>query len=202
MLLSPIVDKEMSCKSGFELTTSNNCALATCPTGFKRIQEGPTIRCVHNTDNSIAFMLTQISPTARDDVYRKEITRVQTESTSKLQTALQQVQREGAQNVASYSRIQGEQAGFRSLVETNQSLQEVSQSLKPFRPPTAPESDIAQERSRILNSSAPNMLVIQVSLAIVLICALAYAFMPPTYAGFLSFLLLSVGIALGIFLRK
>ena len=81
-------------------------------------------------------------------------------------------------------------------------VQEAAESLKPLRPPTAPASDLARERKAILESSAPNFLLIQVELAIVILGLLVYAFLPLEVAPGLTILLLSVGVAVGIFLRK
>ena len=88
------------------------------------------------------------------------------------------------------------------VYETFDTLQEAVQELKPLRPPTAPASDLAIERKAILESSAPNFLLIQVELAIVILCLLAYAFLPLEYAPGVAVLLLSVGVAVGIFLWK
>ncbi len=88
------------------------------------------------------------------------------------------------------------------VYEPFDTLQEAVDELKPLRPPTAPASDLAQARKDILESSAPNFLLIQVELAIVVLCLLAYSFLPLDYAPGVSVLLLSVGVAVGIFLWK
>jgi hypothetical protein len=88
------------------------------------------------------------------------------------------------------------------VLESFETLQEAVDGLKPLRPPTAPASDLALERKQILESSAPNFLLIQVELAIVILCLLAYSFLPLEYAPGVVVLLLSVGVALGIFLWK
>lgn len=81
-------------------------------------------------------------------------------------------------------------------------IKDAVDSLKPLRPPTAPADDLAAERKEILESSAPNFLLIQVELAILILCLLTYLFIPLEYAHGLAVLLLSVGVALGIFLWK
>jgi hypothetical protein len=88
------------------------------------------------------------------------------------------------------------------IFEPFETVQDVVDSLKPLRPPTAPASDLAIERKAILESSAPNFLLIQVELAIVILCLLAYVFLPLDYAPSVTVLLLSVGVAVGIFLWK
>lgn len=90
-------------------------------------------------------------------------------------------------------------APFTSTVDM---LKSVSDSLTPHRPPTAPASDIEQERRSILQSSAPSMLLIHVSLFAVVLCLLAYAFIPVEYAHWISLVVLSMAVAVGIFLWK
>lgn len=102
-----------------------------------------------------------------------------------------------------HSRIQSQVATITESYENPpQTLKDLVDALKPLRPPTAPASDIAQERKAILESSAPNFLLIQVELAILVLCLLSYTFMNAEYAPGITVLLLSVGVALGIFLWK
>jgi hypothetical protein len=89
-----------------------------------------------------------------------------------------------------------------SYADYRESIKEVSDSLKPMRPPTAPASDIAQARKSILTSSAPNFLVIQVALATVVLSLLGYLLLPVNVAHGVAVLLLSSAVAVGIFLKK
>ncbi len=98
--------------------------------------------------------------------------------------------------VQSHDAIRSQYSEYRAAIK------DVSDSLKPMRPPTAPASDLAQERKSILASSAPNFLVVQIALAIVVLCLVFYVTLPIDVAHGLSLLLLSVGIAVGIFLSK
>jgi hypothetical protein len=191
----------MSCPNGFETTKNNQCVVK-CPSGFKFLEEGDILRCVHNTDNQYYVTLTPLSVGASSSEFEEEKESVDTKIKNVLQVAFRNLQAENIENVAKHSRIQGEYAKFNTSSDTEESIQEVLNTLKPFRPHTAPESDIQIQRRHILSSSsAPNMLLIQVSLVILLLCVLAYAFIP-AYAGVLSILLISVGISLGIFLWK
>jgi hypothetical protein len=190
----------MSCPSDFDTTTSGKCVLK-CISNTKSLQDGDVYKCISSVDNAVSVSLKEISVGALPEEFQKERDRFQQKYQEVLQAALRNAQKTGIENVASYSRIQGEYAGIKAVQSSEASIGEVNQSLKPFRPKTAPESDIQIERRRILDSSAPNMLLLQVALALVLLCILAYALIP-SYAGILSFLLLSVGVALGIFLRK
>jgi hypothetical protein len=80
-------------------------------------------------------------------------------------------------------------------------LTDVNQSLKPFRPPTAPASDMERERKAI-QTGRPSFLYIQLALFILLAVLVSYLALPMSTAHGLSFLLLCVGIAVGFFLRK
>ena len=101
-------------------------------------------------------------------------------------------------HVQRYEKIQSELAVFRS----GEAIRNVSDSLKPMRPPTAPDSDIERERVAILTLVRKNMLLIQISLFVVFLCLLTYLLVPTTYAHNVVFLLLSVNIAIGFFLWK
>lgn len=98
--------------------------------------------------------------------------------------------------VQDHDAIRSQYAEYRVL------MKDVSDSLKPLRPPTAPAEDLAEERKSILASSAPNFLVVQVALAILVLCLVFYIMLPTDVAHGLALLLLSVGIAVGIFLSK
>jgi hypothetical protein len=85
---------------------------------------------------------------------------------------------------------------------TAQEIRQVANSLNPLRPPTAPASDIAQVKKDIVSTHGPNLLVIQIALVILLLCLIVYLFFPINYAHPIVILLSSVGLAVGIFLKK
>lgn len=95
-------------------------------------------------------------------------------------------------SVTPYSDTQSQVAQFRAI----------NQSLKPLRPPTAPASDIQMSRKAILESSAPNILLLQILLGLLVLCLIGYALLPLEIAHGIALVLLSVGIALGFFLKK
>jgi hypothetical protein len=99
-------------------------------------------------------------------------------------------------SIEDHSQIQSQVAEFKPI------LQNVNQSLKPFRPPTAPDSDVAMQRKAILESSAPNFLVVQIALAALVLALVGYLLLPVNLAHPIAALLFSVGIAVGIFLKK
>lgn len=209
----------ISCPQDFERGVGFSCRM-TCPANFKYVQEGggpaPMIeKCVFSTNNSY-FVTLQPMPGLGEpgeperDMHTAERARVSQE----LKSLNERIQREApvqdriasfkderATTVNEYNRIQSEYANYSSASAVAASIKNVTDSLKPMRPPVA-GSDIQKERKYILESSKPNMLLIQVALAVVVLCLLAYVLMPPESAHIVAFLLLSVGVALGIFLRK
>lgn len=82
------------------------------------------------------------------------------------------------------------------------SVRELLEKLKPFRPPTAPSSDIEKERKAILTETEASLVVVQVALFSLLLSMLVYVFLPSSYSHLLVFLILSVAIALVFFLKK
>jgi hypothetical protein len=88
-------------------------------------------------------------------------------------------------------------------ITVSRTMKNVSDSLAPFRPPTAPASDIELEKKEIIKgSSGPNFLFLQAVILTLALSALCYLFLPLEYAHPIALLLLSVGVAVGIFLWK
>jgi hypothetical protein len=143
--------------------------------------------------------------------YAAERTRVATEiralearvaSQQPIRDVLQDARSQMGANVQAYTQIRTEMSQYEHYENPPTSVKSLVDTLKPLRPPTAPASDLAAERNAILESSAPNFLLIQVELAVLILCLLAYSFLPMTMAPGVTVLLLSVGVAVGIFLRK
>lgn len=105
-------------------------------------------------------------------------------------------------SVQPHTNTQGRTAGFPSTAAVAKGLQEINQSLKPFRPPTAPSSDLEKERKAILSVTQKDMFFIQVALFLVVVSMLGYIVLPTDYAHGIALLLLTVAISLGFFLRK
>jgi hypothetical protein len=53
-----------------------------------------------------------------------------------------------------------------------------------------------------MDSSAPNILLLQILLGLLVLCLIGYALLPVDIAHGLAIVLLAVGIALGFFLKK
>jgi sensor c-di-GMP phosphodiesterase-like protein len=107
-----------------------------------------------------------------------------------------------AAQAADYTRIQTEYAGYASSAGTKDVIQDVSKSLTPFRPPTAPASDIEIERKAIASVNNQKLLMIQVALFIAVLVLLSYVLLSTDTAHLVALLLIAVGIATGFFLRK
>lgn len=82
------------------------------------------------------------------------------------------------------------------------SVEQLLQTLKPFRPPTAPDSDLERERKAILKQTSTSLVVAQVALFSLVLSMIIYLFVPSSYAHMLVFLILSVAVALVFFLKK
>lgn len=86
-------------------------------------------------------------------------------------------------------------------VDVQTTLEDINQSLKPFRPPTSPGSDKAIERKAILSGNR-SLVFVQLVLFILLAVLVVYVVLPPNYANAIAFVLLCVGVAYGFFLRR
>jgi hypothetical protein len=87
------------------------------------------------------------------------------------------------------------------LETARKTMADVNTSLKPFRPPTAPSSDLEIERKAI-RKSQPSFVYVQLALFVLLAVMVVYLVFPASVANGVSVLLLVVGIAAGFFLRK
>lgn len=199
-----------TCPQGFERGLLSSC-YAKCPGEFKYIQEGSSQKCVHVMRNDRSFDLFSLPLDAGAQVYQDELSRVATEAERIKKTVREDEQKERDLNafqddkqktVQEYSRIQSDYAIYTSGNNALKVIKDVTDSLKPFRPPTAPSSDLEKERKAITDIEKMNLFYIQVTLFLVVLALLGYVVLPIDFAHGTAFLLLSVGIALGFFLRK
>lgn len=102
------------------------------------------------------------------------------------------------QNVQEFSRIQSEYASYSAARD----VERVKNSLKPFRPPTAPASDLEKERKEITEIAKRNLFFAQVALFLVVLVGLGYVTLPRDNANVVALGLLVVGIGFGFFLRR
>ncbi len=172
-----------------------------CPSNFKYIQENGVEKCVFSTNNAYSVDLHGVT---RD--FEAEQTRFTTEITG----LLERIRREApvqdrlaafeGPRGQEYQNIQSEYANYSSAGTVATAIQSVTKSLPKSRAPII-TSQIQSEKKRI-ESSQPNMLVLQLAVIMTLLSLLVYVFVPIAYAHTIVFLLLSVGVAVGIFLKK
>lgn len=194
----------------------------TCPQDFKYVQttEGGRTeeRCVYMQDNRYSVKLYTLPgiparnpPGYLQGMYRNAEREFQREFIRvAMMAARENADRDAVTNLnksreqqgVDYRRARSEFASYRTAEDVMNKMKSVNNSLQPLRPPTVTSDSAMERRKLMLETSAPNMLLFQISLVILLLCLLSYVFLTPPASYYLSFLLLTVGIALGIFLRK
>ena len=87
-------------------------------------------------------------------------------------------------------------------VEVTREVKNTKDKLKPFRPPTAPSSDLEKERKAITDEARRSLYFLQVALFLVVLVMISYLILPLDYANPIAFLLLCVGISMGFFLKR
>jgi hypothetical protein len=212
------VSVPLSCPQDFDRGLMMTCQ-SRCPADFKYSLSGTTSnpggQCIALQDNTVVIDLPSL-PTA--DLSRREPPafaaertrftaevakargRVATNAETRTQLGLLNTQRTA--QAADYSRIQIEYAGVASSADTTKAIRDASTSLKPFRPPTAPGSDIEKERQAILTLTNQHLLVAQIALFTVVLVLLTYAIVPAAYTHLVALLLIACGVAAAFFLRK
>lgn len=101
--------------------------------------------------------------------------------------------------VAQYGQIKSDYARIAPLAETAEAIKKTSDSLPRVQPQKLP---IEEERKAIQQHVNQSFLLLQIVLGILLVCMLVYAILPIDYSQPIVFLLLCVGVAVGIFLTK
>jgi hypothetical protein len=210
---------KLSCPNGFEQGMMFSCH-AKCPTEFKYIQElggaggPPAESCSHVTYPKRSFRLQGLRMTEigspEPPEFATERTRVQAEVAKIKALILQDEQTTKSLNefntqkgnyAQEYGKIQGDFAVFRTSKDASTKIKDVTDSLRSFRPPTAPTSDIEAERKKILTLSNKNLFFIQIALFLLLLSMVTYLILPADYAHGIVFLLLCTAISFGFFLR-
>ena len=206
-----------SCPPGFDAGVFLTCH-AQCPAEFKYSQEAgtpPAEKCVHVTRNNRFVTLTSLPAPQQGKpipaTYAAEKGRLATEiakvkalikTDEEQEKSLNSLKDQKYGNAQEYTRIQSEYASFNDYRKDVDQVKGVSDSLKPMRPPTAPNSDLEIERKKIINAQAQSLLFIQIALALLVAALVSYMVLPADYAHGIAFLLLTVAISFGFFLRK
>ena len=187
-----------TCPPDFEAAAGQRCRIL-CPAGFVYNAGRGTEECVSSTNDRYRVAIssggTAAEITAARTAFQTAFAALQSRMEAERSTlgSLSDVSTENARLVG---RIESTVADFRGM-------REVDESLTPFRPPTQPSSDIEMERKMILQRpGAMNLLVVQIALFLASLCLLVYLILPANIAHPTAFLILSVGIAVGIILNK
>lgn len=207
----------LSCPSGFEPGILFTCHVA-CPPEFKYVQEpgsivGPPLeKCVYRSNNSLSVRLNPLPQVNKDEKVPQSFAEEKKRVTAELETikGMAATQAKKTKELDTnrygyeqeYSRIQSEYATWKQATSAERKLREVKDSLKPFRPPTAPSSDLEQERKKITDLARRNLFFVQAALFLVVLAGISYLVLDRNSANMIAFLLLSVGIAFGFFLRR
>lgn len=168
--------------------------IATCPEnkGFRFVSEGSNFKCVKDGQS--------VGLNPQDFMFYEKGTQID-ESIQQFEEERRKrgLEVEPLPHTLELERLNVE---FNKYNNNTTTLQSVLQKLKPFRPPTAPDSDIEKERKAILEQTEVSLVVAQVALFSFLLSMLVYLFLPSSYSHLLVFLILSVAIALVFFLKK
>ena len=210
---------QLSCPAGFEQGPNLSCHIQ-CPGEFKYVQSGggsaPLVEeCVIAENNDYRIKLTSLPALVpnravpsyykeerdRFDILLREV-RARYIDERPIADAIKSAAFENQQKDAEYSQIVSEYASYNSAGGAVAEIEDAMKKLKPLRPKTAPAEDLSLERRKLLGDRAPSMLLLQISLFIIFLCLLTYAFVPMPYANYAVFLLLSTGVTVGIFLTK
>lgn len=202
----------VKCPSDFEDAGNSMCRYK-CPSGYKFIQEGggQPNRCVYATNNSYSVNLQQVPIKASPDAFNQERNRfyddqVKTEEQRRVDIDAKENVRQASRlqnmRVKEHDSIRAQYAGYRSVVDAKNEIKKTKDSLRPMRPPTQPYSDIEKERRDILKIVSEKLVIAQVALFTILICAAEYMLLPSEYSHKLAFLTLCVGLSVGIFLSR
>ena len=183
----------MSCPPGFT-SQSNAMCTYTCPADFKTETRSDKISCVLKNNNAYYIDLVKVPNSATPSTFATEKTRAE--------KALMELMKQVKANVDKKREIEGQYLGNREYTEVENKYTEVLSKLTPFRPPTAPSSDIEKERRAIERDSSIDLLVIQIVLFGIVVSLIVYLIVPMEYAHTIVFLVLIGTISVGIFLKK
>jgi hypothetical protein len=158
--------------------------------------------------NSLSFSLQPLPRVDKREplppIFEEETKRIENEA-ERLRTQMRVEEELGKKRSGhdqEFSRIESTYASFKESRKAAEKVKQVKDSLKPFRPPTAPSSDLEKERKEITTLAKRNMFFAQLALFLVVLVGLSYVTLPRSTADMAALGLLTVGIALGFFLIR
>ena len=182
----------MSCPTGFS-SEGTNCTY-NCPKGFKKTTQNDKTSCVYETNNAYYVDLVKIPNSSPPNTFTNEENRVE----KNIFDILKKIKTD----IDTKKEIEGQYLGNKEYSPVENAYTEAIAKLTPFRPHTAPSSDLEKERRAIEKDSAIDLLVIQIVLFGIVISLVIYLIVPMEYAHTIVFFVLVVTIAVGIFLKK
>jgi hypothetical protein len=190
-----------SCPDGFQTAGFFQCQ-AKCPPLFRNVGN-ECIHLVRNRSIELTLLPPIISGEEIPTTYENERRRVIEETTKVIEEikTTDSLLNNRDEHVRTYARIGNDEKMFKNSRMVSDELRKIKNTLKTKRPPTAPSSDLEQERQEIIQIGKQSLYFIQFALLLVVLVLLSYIVLPLTYANSISFLLLSVGVAIGFFLR-
>jgi hypothetical protein len=198
------------CPSNFERDFLGCSAM--CPREFTSEVRGLfDKRCILIEDNRYSFSVRRVPLRAQKSRYDAELTRVSNEAARlRAEFAADKLAREDRDRVnreqeiqgAQYTKLQTEFSAYRSVQEAADEVKKITDSLNVARPEVAPTGEAEKEYRTIMGIVSQRLLLLQVVLALVVVSLIGYFVLPLTAAHGLAFLLVCLGIAIGIFLKK
>ena len=184
-----------------------------CPADFKYEQRSDGESCVYIKDNQRRVLANRMAlqKGKSTTLYDRERERFNAELTKirdlirndEIDTkALRDAKAQSAQWTAQSGNIASEAAAFRTVAESGKAIRDATSSIRGLRAPTAPSSDLDNERRAISLDLKQSLTFLQVVLFLVVLSLVAYLVLPIGWAHGIVFLLLCVGVATGFFLRK
>ena len=189
-----------------------------CPPNFTYVQDaaGTNGTCVHDKFKNKTISIRRLpkvefpaGSTEADiprltqsvqDIYNAEMQRLNFEGARVMEEiAVEEARPASTSDVKDYDKDQANHAAYTEGI--TKEIKEVKDSLKPFRPPTSPSSDLEKERQSITKDAKKNLFFLQLALFLILLVLLSYVILPLEYANPIAFLLLCLGIAVGFFLK-
>lgn len=198
-----------TCPMGFETGTTGvgipTCHVK-CPNGYSYTAE----RCVSDKNSDYSIGVTNLSTNSDQSQFSNESTRF-LEELAKINEKIEAdlsthadvyaEKAEGSNIVSDHHRIKSEYAAAEAEHAVVAKFDKILETVKPPRPKTA-GSEINKEQAQIMFLAAKHLYVVQVALLTILLCLMAFLFLPSAWAQAMVLLLLSAGIASAIYLSK
>jgi len=194
-----------SCPAGFEPGTQSTCHVV-CPAGFRYTQEYGGEKCVLVANPTKRVTLTALPFNATDAQMQTERAAVQSQLDT-IQTdlntrrELEETQRDVATWAQGYDALQQKYATYTGATTA---IGQTIRRLEAARRPPNPAEDLSTERRWLLNGdyAAPDVRFFQIALILLVLCIGSYFVFSTPVAHIVTAGLLSVGAAVGFFLKK